>query len=159
MKTILFILIFCFSLSIGQNDSNNHIGQINNPQTANSNEPLNITIYSSSEDRSEPTLIKSRYNGKDTTFELVYDATFKGTTKELAEAIQSGTMQKYYVIEADGKLYERIKAVQFEESFFEQYWTYIGIAILLGVGIFYELYANKNSVDLDAEEDDTKLEK
>ena len=159
MKTILFILIFSCSLLIGQNDSNNHIGQINNPQTSNSNEPLNITIYSSSEDRSKPTLIKSTYNGKDTIFELVYDTTFKGTAKELAEAIQSGVMEKYYVIDKDGKLYERIKVVEFEESFFEQYWTYIGIAILLGAGIFYKFYSNKNSVDLDAEDDETKLEK
>jgi hypothetical protein len=157
MKTILFILIFSFGLSIGQNDSNNHIGQINNPQTANSNEPQNITIYSASEDRSKPTLIKSTYNGKDTTFELVYDTTFKGTTKELTEAIQSGVMEKYYVIDKDGKLYERINIVQFEESFFEQYWTYIGIAILLGFGIFHKLSSNKDSVD--EEEDDTKLEK
>lgn len=159
MKIILFILIFNLGLVIGQNDSNNHIGQLNNPEISNLNKPLNIVIYTLSESRSKPTLIKSKYNNKDTVFELVYDKTFKGTAQELAEAIQSGAMQKHYVIEADGKLHEKIKVVQFEESIFEKYCAYIGIAILLGAGVFYKLYANRNSEQLLEEVDDTKLEK
>ena len=137
MKKSLVLLIFGFRLLNGQVDSNSQIGVLNNPELSDSKELMQMTVYLSSPDRSQPTLMKLHYKNKDTIYELVYDTLFKGTEKQLFDGIQSGAITKYYVIEKDRKLYERIKIVEIEESFFDEYWIYIAIFIfIVGFGIY-----------------------
>ncbi len=158
MKNILLQIILSSNILIGQVDSAYRIGEINNTNVTNTSKVANLTIYYNSEDRSEPTLLKANYNGKDTIYELVYDVTYKGTAKELSEGIQSGAIEKYYVLEKDGKLYERIKPVIFEESFFEKYWIYFGIIILIIGTFYYKLYSKNNHIGLDEEVNSEEVE-
>jgi hypothetical protein len=152
MKKSLVLLIFGFHLLNGQVDSN--IGKLNNPELSNLNEPIQMTIFLSSPDRSKPTLIKSHYKNKDTIYELVYDTAYKGTAKQLSEGLQSGAITSYYVIDTDGKLYERIKIVEIEESFFDEYWMYIAIFIFIVGFAIYKLNIENSRIEI---KDPTKI--
>jgi hypothetical protein len=144
MRVLFIVFIFSIRLLHSQADSNSSIGRVNNPNVEYQDVQPRFHVTVEPTNRNEPSFIKMNYHGRDTTFELVYDPTYNGTAEELHKAMAEGLLEKYYVIEQDGRLYEHIKPLPPPQaSLLEEYWMY-GAVILIAAGfIFYRIAYTK----------------
>ena len=93
---------------------------------------------------------------KDSLVDVILDPTFTGTDEELLYKINAGELEKYLVIENDGKLYERIKVpvVVDNETFIEKHFMLLcGLLVIFGFG-FYKYLGTKDKKNEETADDE-----